>query len=94
MALEVTYYTGADGATGQCLGYQISRATVTLSGSSATLGAVPPGARIAHIVAGEACVVSNNGLAASATNGQYFAASDKVDIAVPVNEQPFYGKTA
>lgn len=94
MALDITYYDGADKQTGQCYGRMISRAIVTLTGSSASLGAVPDGASIARIKAGEACVITNNSAAASDTNGQPLAESEYIDLYVPADGKPFLGKTA
>jgi len=94
MALDITYYEGADRQTGQCYGRQISRAIVTLSGSSTSLGAVPDGASIARFTPGEACVISNNNTAASDTNGQPLAQGVIIDLNVPPSGKPFLGKTA
>ncbi len=93
MTLSVSYYTGADVKTGQTYGGQISRVDVTLSGTSASCGTVPPGAALARIKAGEACYVSNNNVTASSTNGELLAANDIIDLAVPNGGGPFLART-
>ena len=82
MALEISYFTGADRYTRQCYGVLISSAAYTVTGSSASAGTVPPGAAIARVKAGEACRVSNNDVAASATNGIHLDAGEVVDIEI------------
>ncbi len=93
MALTVEYYTGADLKTRQCYGWNISSAAVGLTSTSATCGAVPAGAVIARITAGEASYVSNNNLTASATNGALIAANTTIDMAVPNGGTPFLART-
>lgn len=92
MALEITYYGDTDTTTGQIYGLQLGRSTVTLTASSADAGAKPSGASFARLRAGEACVVSNNG-ATSATNGQYLAAGEFIDMQTPVTGE-FKAQTA
>lgn len=87
MALEISYWTGYDPITRQCYGINAGRASVTLTGSSADLGTVPSNAAIARLEAGEDCVISNNGAAASATNGIKILAGIAQDIQVPVTGQ-------
>lgn len=94
MALDITYYEGADKQTGQCYGRMVSRAIVTLTGSSASLGVIPDGAAIARFTPGEACVISNNNTAPSDTNGQALAQGVVIDLNVPPDGKPFLGKTA
>lgn len=91
MALEVTYYVGVDRYTKQIRGQMLSRATVTLTGSSASLGTPPTNATYCVITAGEACVVSNNG-AVTATNGQYLAANAVVELSI-THGAALYGQT-
>lgn len=93
MALEISYWTGSDAATRSCYGTNVGRTSATLTGSSAALGVIPSGASVARLKAGENCIVSNNGAAASASNGVYLAAGDTIDIAVPASG-PFNGMTA
>lgn len=93
MALEISYWSGYDPITRQCYGTNLGRASVTLTGSSTDLGTVPSGAAVARLDAGEQCCVSNNGNAASSTNGVLIKAASTVDIAVPVSGQ-FKGMTA
>lgn len=94
MALDVTYYAGRGSHGTQIYGGQVTRAIVSLTGSSATCGAVPGGAVLARLTAGEDCVVSNNGAAASDTNGQKILTGGTIDLSVPAGGAPFYGKTA
>lgn len=94
MALTVEYWTGADLKTRQCYGWCVETASVSLTTSSASCGTVPKGATIARITAGEACYVSNNNVAASATNGAYLlAAGDYRDMAVPNGGGPFLARS-
>lgn len=92
MALEISYWSGYDPITRLAYGTVLARASVTLTASSASMGTVPAGAAIARVTAGEATLVSNNGTAASATNGVYLATGDSIDIAV-VPGTPILGKT-
>lgn len=92
MALSISYFGGADIQTMQCYGECVSRADVTLTASSASMGAVPANAALARVTAGEACTVSNNGTAASATNGISLAAGDKIDLAI-IRGQALLAKT-
>jgi hypothetical protein len=85
MALNVSYFTGADIGTGQCYGGLISSVAYTVTGSSASVGNPPTGAKIARLAAGENCYVSNNGTTVSATNGIYIPAGSSIDIAVVPN---------
>jgi len=81
MALNVSYFTGADIGTGQCYGGLLSSVAYTVTGSSASVGTIPAGgAGIARLKAGETCRVSNNGKPAATTNGIYLAAGDIIDI--------------
>lgn len=82
MALNIAYFIGADRETQYCYGTLISSVAYTVTGSSASVGTPPEQARIARLAAGEACYVSNNNRAASATNGIYLAAGDVADITV------------
>ena len=84
MALEITYYTGADVETGVVLGGMISRARVVLTDNSESLGTVPTNAKVARITAEEECVVSNNGAATSDTNGQFLGGGHTVDMQTPI----------
>ena len=93
MALEISYWTGYDAVTRLAYGTVISRVSSTLGGSSTGQGAIPANAVIARLKAGENCNVSNNGAAASATNGVYLAAGDTIDIAV-LPGVPLLGMTA
>lgn len=90
MALKIAYFTGHDARTEKCYGILRSAVSVSLTGTSASCGTPPEGAYIARIRAGETCVVSNNGAAASDTNGIYMEAGDAIDIQV---DGPFYAKT-
>jgi hypothetical protein len=85
MALNIAYFTGADIGTGQCYGGLISSVAYTVTGSSASVGNPPTGAKIARLSAGENCYVSNNGAAASSTNGIYIGANTSIDIAIIPN---------
>jgi hypothetical protein len=84
MALEISYFDGAGttSITSNVYGGLVASASVTLSGSSASCGTVPAGTRLARVKAGETCRVSNNGAAASATNGVHLAASETIDITI------------
>jgi hypothetical protein len=82
MALNISYFTGADQETGQCYGTLVSSAAYTVTGSSASVGTPPAFAGVARLKAGEGCYVSNNGTAASSTNGVYLAAGDSIDLEV------------
>lgn len=93
MALEISYWTGYDPITRQCYGTNISRVSSTLTGSSASQGTIPPNASVARLKAGENCCVSNNGSAASSTNGTYLALGDVIDLAV-VSGTPLLAMTA
>lgn len=93
MALEISYWDGADDRTRQVYGGNTGRASVTLSGSSATCGAVPSATAVARCKAGEACIVSNNGSAASASNGVHLDAGEIIDIEI-TSPGPLYAKTA
>jgi len=69
MALNVSYFTGADIGTGQCYGGLLSSVAYTVTGSSASVGTIPAGgAGIARLKA------------AATTNGIYLAAGDIIDI--------------
>lgn len=92
MALSISYFGGTDVNTMQCYGECVSRADVTLTGSSASMGTPPTNAAIARVTAGEACTVSNNGTAASATNGVSLAANAVIDMAV-IRGQALLAKT-
>lgn len=86
MAWSVTFFHSADSSTGQCYGPLISSTTVTPSGTSADV-TVPDGARIARIKPDSTGYVSNNGDAASATNGIPLASGDSpVDIGIYANK--------
>lgn len=93
MALRITYFDGCDTITRQCYGVVMGSAAVTLTATSADLGVVPPGAAVARMSAGEDCLVSNNGTAASATNGVFLSAGSAIDMAVPASGQ-FKGRTS
>lgn len=82
MALNIAYFTGADVETDQCYGTLVSSVAYTVTGTSASVGTPPPFAAVARLKAGEACYVSNNGVAASATNGFFLAAGDSIDVQV------------
>lgn len=82
MALNVSYFTGADIGTGQCYGGLLSSVAYTVTGSSASVGTPPTGAVIARLAAAENCYVSNNGVTVSATNGIYIPAGSSIDLAV------------
>lgn len=82
MALEVSWFAGEDRTTHSCYGSLLGSVSYTVTGSSVTVGTVPAGATIARVKAGETCRVSNNGIAASATNGVHLAASEVVDLQV------------
>ena len=82
MALNVSYFTSPDRTTQVCYGTVISSVAYTVTGSSASVGNPPSGATIARLAAGENCYVSNNGQAASATNGIYCAAGTVTDVQV------------
>lgn len=92
MALEITYYSGADTQEGVVYGKVMGRSTVTLGASSANAGTKPNGAALARIKAGEACVVSNNG-DTSATNGQHLDAGEVIDMECPTTGE-FKAQTA
>jgi hypothetical protein len=93
MALLIMYFDGADHETRQVYGYCISQAAATLSGTSASAGTPPANAKLARIKAGEACYVSNNGAAASSTNGVTLAADEVIDMAVPIDGTGFLART-
>ena len=92
MALSISYFTGADGATRQCYGWLLGSAVVTLTSFDASCGTPPPNAGIARVTAGEACFVSNNMTAVSATNGVSLAAGTTIDIAI-IGSNPLRAKT-
>jgi hypothetical protein len=79
---DITYFSGADPITRQAYGQVISRATPTLTGSSASLGTPPTNAAIARVRGTEACCITNNGADASATNGVYLGDGDVIDLAI------------
>lgn len=87
MALHITYFDSYDGITRQCYGTVVGAAVPTLSGSSSDLGVIPSAASVARLEAGEDCYVSNNGVAASSSNGLFLSAGSIVDIAVPRSGQ-------
>jgi hypothetical protein len=80
MALNISYFGNADPATRQCYGINVSRVDYTVTGSSASVGTLPTNAAYARLKAGETCIVSNNGSAASVTNGVKLDAGDIIDI--------------
>jgi hypothetical protein len=81
MALEISYFKKADSYTNTCYGGLVSSVSYTVTGTSASVGTVASGAAgIARLKAGETCRVSNNGKAASATNGVHLAAGEIIDI--------------
>lgn len=84
MALEISYFTGPGESkqTDKIYGTLTGSASVTLTGSSASCGTVPANTNLARLKAGEACRVSNNGAAASASNGVYLAAGDIIELSV------------
>lgn len=82
MALNIAYFTDTDQATGQCYGALLSSAAYTVTASSASVGTPPAAANIARLKAGEACYVTNNAGAASASNGIFLAAGDSIDLEV------------
>lgn len=82
MALNIAYFGDADVTTAMCYGILCGSVAYTVTGSSASVGTPPANASLARLKAGEGCYVSNNGSAASATNGVYLAAGDVVDIEV------------
>ncbi len=84
MALEITYYTGADVETGVVLGGMISRVRTVLTTESTSMGTVPTNAKIARITAEEETIVSNNNAATSDTNGQFVAGGSVIDMQVPI----------
>lgn len=93
MALNISYFYGADNSSGQCYGSLASSVAYTVTGSSASAGAIPAGATIARLTAGETCRVSNNGVPASATNGVYLTADTTIDLEI-VGNQPLLAITA
>jgi hypothetical protein len=82
MALNIAYFGDSDTITGQCYGILSASVAYTVTGSSASVGTPPSNAAIARLAAGENCYVSNNGAAASATNGIYLAVGQVTDIEV------------
>lgn len=80
MALSITYFGNADPATRECYGIVVSRVDYTVTASSASVGTLPTNAAFARLKAGETCIVSNNGTAASVTNGIKLDAGDIVDL--------------
>jgi len=82
MALNVTYFRNSDPVTRVCYDRVLGSASYTVTGSSASVGTVPSGSNLARLAAGENCWVSNNGTAASTTNGVYIPAGSVVDISV------------
>ena len=93
MSLRISYFSGTDSNTRLCYGVNTGSATVTLGASSADAGAIPDGSSSARLTAGEDCIVSNNGVAASDTNGWFLAAGSIIDIVCPASGQ-FKAKTA
>ena len=91
MALNVAYVYGSDDETGQAYGNLASSVAYTVTGSSASVGTPPSGAKVARLSAGEACYVSNNGSPASSTNGIHLAAGAVADVQV---NGPLYAITA
>lgn len=79
-----TFFSGYDRETKQVYGTLISTVTQTATGSSVAvaLPALPGGQGVVRIVADAACNVSNNAIAASATNGIPLASTDKIDLEV------------
>lgn len=84
MALEICYYTGVDVTTSKCYGHIISSETMTLTGSSSQSGLIPANAALARVHAGENCRIAKYSAnpTVSATNGQYLAAGESIDISV------------
>lgn len=82
MALSISYFDGEDKQTKVCYGKLIASVSYTVTGSSASCGAIPEGAKIARCKAGEATVLSNNGTAAATTNGVHLAADEVIDLAI------------
>jgi hypothetical protein len=92
MALSISYFGGSDAITMQCYGELIGTVAVTLTGSDASMGVPPANAAIARITAGEACFVSNNTTAVSATNGVSMATASTMDLAI-IRGNPIRAKT-
>lgn len=82
MALEISYWTGYDAITRLCYGRLISSESMTLSAASSNSGTIPANSAVARLTAGENCRISNNGSAASATNGVYLGAGESMDLSV------------
>lgn len=82
MALEITWFAGYDRETKLCYGQITGSVSYTVTASSVSVGTTPANSRVARIKAGETCRVSNNGIAASATNGVHLAGSEIIDLEV------------
>lgn len=89
MALELSYYAGADGITRMVYGVHVGSDPRTLTGSSANSAAIPAGAAVCRIRAGENCRYLKNtdgtntgAMAVTASTGQYLAAGETIDVAV------------
>ena len=93
MPLSVSYFADTDLVARLCYGRLLGSVSYTVTATSASVGTPPSGSNIARIHAGENCYVSNNGAAASATNGLYLTAGSAVDIEV-AEQRPLRAITA
>lgn len=84
MALDISWFSGADDTTRVCFGRLIKTESVAVSATAVSSGAAPENAYIADVTAGENCRVSNKGSTpvASASSGKYLTAGANVQIEV------------
>src|SRR4051812_42898142 len=87
MALEISYYGGADPVTRLIFGAHVGAQAVTPSASSPNSAATPSNAALARIRAGENCRFlkntdgTNTGtMAVTSATGQYLAAGETIDV--------------
>lgn len=89
MALEISYYGGADAITRMIYGSHVGAQSWTLTSSSVASAISPAGAALARVRAGENCRFLKNtdgtnsgSMAVTSTTGQYLAAGDTIDVFV------------
>lgn len=82
MAWNIAFFTGADTNTHLIYGKLISSLSYVPTGTGASPGSVPSNATLARITSDADGYVSNNGTAASTTNGTRVTAGSSIDIQV------------
>jgi len=87
MALEISYYGGADAITRMVYGSHVGAQSWTLTSSSAISAISPPSAALARVRAGENCRFLKNtdgtntgSTAVTSSTGQYLAAGETIDV--------------